>query len=231
MTLVWLAVDRGNGERGLLSATGGDDGYSPGMNELLRGLEEELFATADARGLPITLPLWDLVDISAISFAELWGGFDMQIAQASQRYGADAVLVGRVQLTQFGTRVQWTLVRDRERHVFVGNDVASGIHWLADQFASQYATVGGARGTRITVSNVGSLDDYGRVMRFLGSVSVLESVDVETFEDRMLTLRVAARGDASVLERTLSLGEVIAPVRRSFGDAPGNGTLAFEVVR
>lgn len=231
LTLVWLAVDRGDGERGVLSSTGSDDSESPEMVELLERLEEELLATAETRGLPVTLPLWDLVDISAISFAELWGGFDQQIAQASRRYSADAVLIGRIQLTQFGTRAQWTLVRDRERRVFVGSDIASGVHWLADQFASEFASVGGARSTRITISNVGSLADYGRVMRFLDGVSVLESVDVETYEEQVLTLRIAARGDSSVLERTLSLGEVIAPVRRSFGDSLSSGALAFEVVR
>lgn len=231
LTLIWLAVDRGSGERGVLASTGSDDAYTPEMADLLERFEEELREAADARGLPITLPLWDLIDINAISFAELWGGFDLQIAQASRRYGADAVLVGRVQQTQFGTRVNWTLVRDRERRPFVSGNVASGIHWLADQFASIYASVGGARSTRITVSGVGSLADYGRVMRFLDSVDALESVDVETLEDSVLTLRVAARGDASVLERVLTLGEVLAPVQRRFGDEIGTGALAFSVVR
>lgn len=231
LTLVWLAVDRGNGERGVLSASIDDDGYSAAMADLLAQLEEELFAAADARGLPIALPLWDLVDINALSFAELWGGFNLQVLEASRRYGADAVLVGRVQLTEFGPRVQWTLLRDRQRRTFVSRDVASGLHWVADRFASEFASVGGARSTRLTVSNVGTMADYGRVMRFLGSVSVLDSVDVETYEDSVLTLRVAARGDANVLERTLALGEVLAPVQRSFGDSASDGALAFEVAR
>lgn len=231
LTLVWLAVDRGNGERGVLSATLDDEGYSAGMAELLAQLEEDLFTTADARGLPIALPLWDLVDINAISFAELWGGFNLQIVEASRRYGADAVLVGRIQLTEFGPRAQWTLLRDRQRRMFVSRDVPSGVDWLADQFASEFASIGGTRSSRITVTDVGTLAEYGRVMRFLDSVSLLETVDVETFEDSVLTLRVAARGDADVLERTLSLGEVLAPVQRSFGDGPGDGTLTFEIAR
>lgn len=231
LTLVWLAVDRGEGERGVLSATGSDGGESDEMTELLETLEDELRETARARGLPITLPLWDLEDINALSFAELWGGFDLQIAEASERYGADAVLVGRIELTEFGTRAQWTLLRGRERRVFVSSDVANGVHWVADQFASEFASVGGARNARITVSDVGSLADYGRVMRFLDSVSVLETVDVETLEDSVLTLRVAARGDTSVLERVLTLDNVLAPVQRGFGDSASGDTLAFEVVR
>lgn len=231
LTLVWLAVDRGNGERGVLSATLDNEGYGAGMTELLAQLEEDLFTTADARGLPIALPLWDLVDINALSFAELWGGFNLQIVEASRRYGADAVLVGRVQLTEFGPRAQWTLLRDRQRRMYVSRDIASGVHWVADQFASEFASIGGTRNARITVANVGTLAEYGRVMRFLDSVSLLETVDVETFEESVLTLRVAARGDADVLERTLSLGEVLAPVQRSFGDGASNGTLAFEVAQ
>ena len=55
---------------------------------------------------------------------------------------------------------------------------------------------------------------------------MLESVDVESFDNGTLRLRVAARGDARVLERVLALGGVLRPSR-----AGGSvGSLAFEVV-
>jgi len=51
-------------------------------------------------------------------------------------------------------------------------------------------------------------------------------VDVESLDNGMLRLRVAARGDARVLERVLALGGVLRPAA-----ATGSlGSLAFEVI-
>jgi len=54
---------------------------------------------------------------------------------------------------------------------------------------------------------------------------VLERVDVESFGNGTLTLRVAARGDALVLGRVLALGGVLRPAAVGL-----SGPLAFEVV-
>jgi hypothetical protein len=55
--------------------------------------------------------------------------------------------------------------------------------------------------------------------------SVLESVDVESFDNGTLRLRVAARGDARVLERVLALGGVLRPAAA----ATAFGSLNFEI--
>jgi hypothetical protein len=78
----------------------------------------------------------------------------------------------------------------------------------------------------LTVLDVLTAADYGRVMSYLERQSVLESVDVESYGDGTLRLRVAARGDARLLERVLALGGVLRPAV-----AVGSlGSLTFEVV-
>ncbi len=67
-------------------------------------------------------------------------------------------------------------------------------------------------------------------MSYLETLSVLQSVDVESLERGVLTLRVAARGDAQVLERVLALGGVLAPAGGSSGVQPPGG-LVFRVAR
>ncbi|HET7133897.1 MAG TPA: hypothetical protein VFJ95_16695, partial [Gammaproteobacteria bacterium] len=75
----------------------------------------------------------------------------------------------------------------------------------------------------------GSPADYGRVMSYLESLSVLQSVDVESLERGALNLRVNARGGSQVLERVLALGGVLTPA--SGGAAPPGGALTFKVNR
>jgi hypothetical protein len=76
------------------------------------------------------------------------------------------------------------------------------------------------------VVGVASSADYGRVLSYLEQQSVLQSVDVESFENGVLDLRVASRGDARVLERTLALGGVLRPTVTAAG-----GSAVFEIVR
>lgn len=181
------------------------------MSQYMQGLTDTLERIADERGLPVALPLMDLQDLNAISFPEIWGDFDAQILAASQRYRADAVLVARLSVSQFGTRAQWTLLRNGMRQVGVGTSLDDGLNWLADRYADEFSVVGGARTERIQVQGVESLADYGRVLTYLEKLSILQSVDVDSFDGDVLNLRVTTRGDQSVLRRVLTLGAVLVP--------------------
>ena len=210
LTLLWIAVDFGDGQRALMGATATTDG-SAELAELMTQLREELDVVASERGLPITYPLLDLEDRAAIGFAEVWGGFEGLISAASERYSADGVLVGRVAVTNFGPEVRWSFLADGRSSAVLGSDARGGVDWLADQYAAEYSTIGGARITHIAVLDVTGLDEYGRVMSYLESLSLLQSVDVEGFDGTTLRLRVAARGDDRVVERVLTLGGVLLP--------------------
>ena len=48
------------------------------------------------RGLPIVMPLMDLIDNEQVVLSDFWGYFPEQIQQASQRYFADTIVVMRV---------------------------------------------------------------------------------------------------------------------------------------
>jgi hypothetical protein len=229
LTLLWVAADDGLGGRALLGAndTGDSEGArSPAMATLLNTLRADLVAVADERGLPIALPLLDLEDLGGVTFADVWGGFEDRVTAASQRYRADAVLIGRVRPGVTGHEVQWLFLRGTERRALVGGALRDGLDAAADAYAAELSTIGAASATLIRVLDVASSADYGRVMSYLEQQSVLQAVDVEGLANGVLDLRVAARGDARVLERILALGGVLRPAASA-----GSGPLVFEVVR
>jgi hypothetical protein len=228
LTLLWVAVDDGAGGRALLSAgeaAACDSPTTPRMSELTDAVREEIVAAADERGLPIAWPLLDLQDLSAVTCTDVWGGFDDEIVAASARYRADAVLIGRVRPATFGNEVEWLFVHGVDRQSLALAGVRDGVDAAADRYAADLATVGGASLTLLTVNNVLTPADYGRVLSYLERQSVLESVNVESLDNGTLRLRVAARGDARVLERVLSLGGVLRPAAA----ASSFGSLTFEV--
>ena len=236
-TLVWIAADLGGGQRSEIMADtitpprrAGEILGAPAFplaeeaRQTFDVILDELVTAADERGLPIVLPLLDEQDRTQVRFADVWGGFDQFVAQAAERYAVDAVLIGRVAVTTFGLEVRWTLLRGELRQTAVTPDIRSGIDWLADQFASQFITVGGASLTRITVHGIESWADFGRVLEYLQSVSVIESasVNVESWSRGSLLIRLAARGDDAALRQVLELGGRLRAVPEPGGGAaPG----------
>ena len=231
LTLIWIAVDDGAGGRALLGANDtpqlGLEPTPPGMTERLAALRKELLAVADERGLPVTLPLLDLQDLNTVTFADVWGGFEDRVAAASARYRADAMLIGRVRPGVAGNEIEWLLVSGAERRALEGLGLRDGLDAAGDRFAAQFATLGGGGAAAITVLNVQTSADYGRVVSYLEQQSALQSVDVDSFDNGVLNLRVTARGDAGVLGRILALGGVLRPAA---GERAA-GALVFEIAR
>lgn len=238
-TLLWIAIDNGGGERVLLSDGGiGVDGLadsaavgvSPETAELAEAIREEIKTVADERALPVRFPLLDLEDLASVTSTDIWGAFVDEIEAASARYGADAILIGRISANTFGNNVQWTLVHQGERSVFSGTEVAEGLHWVADRYVQAYSFVGGARTVRIVVRDVASEDDYLRVASYLEGLSALQSVDWVSWDAGQLTFRASARGDIAVLEQMLGLGRVLRLDETRSSSVADNNTLVLTLV-
>jgi len=231
LTLLWLAIDTGRGERGILAAGEAMTDISPEFLELQANFRDQLSSVAEERGLPLSLPLMDLQDMSALSYIDIVGGFTDQLSKASIRYGADAVLTGLARVTRSGVNVQWTLLKDGGRFALGGTLMRDGLNRLADLYAAEFSTFGGVRTTLITVLGIETLEDYGRVMRYLESLSLLEAVGVEEFVDGALSIRVYARGGTTVLERVLALGNILTPAVVPLDQVANNTQLAFTLTR
>jgi len=143
LTLLWIAIDAGGGERVLLSDAGigadalGDTagvvGVRPETVELAAAIREEIQRVADERGLPIRFPLLDLEDLTSVTAADIWGTFVEPIEAASARYGADAILIGRISTDPFGTSVRWTLVDRGEVTTYGGSGFADLLDSVTDE--------------------------------------------------------------------------------------------------
>jgi len=107
--------------------------------------------------------------------------------------------------------------------------VRDGLDAIADLYAADLSVVGGAATTLISVLDVSSAADYGRVMSYLESLSVLQSVDVDGLDRGVLSLRINARGGAQVLQRVLALGGVLSPA--TSGSGQSGSALAFRINR
>lgn len=211
-TLLWIAVEDTYDGRTVLATGEADTGFEheAPLAMLLSDMREALAQTAALRGLPYMLPVMDLTDIAAVDFADIWDVDLDALNQASLRYEVDAIAVARVRTSEFGMSVEWMMPTSEGRRLLLGNTLEDGVDWLADQYAGQFGVVGGLRPIQLRISGVLSLRDYGAVMSYLDSISVLERIDVRSYHNGLLTLQASSRGDDAIVARVLGLSNVLA---------------------
>ena len=213
LTLVWLAVDWGQGEREIIGADDpereADDARSIDRNRLLR---ERVQETASRRGIPIAFPLLDTEDLQNVSFTDIWGGFDDQLLLASRRYQANSILVGRVRANAIH-RNRWTFHFGGIQEEWTG-EPENTVHLLADALAAEFAFSGNAPVEIVSLNVVGidSVRAFGTVQQYLASLSLIEQFEVHTVNGDEIRYEVRLRGGAARLRRALEISEILMSV-------------------
>lgn len=208
LTLVWLAVDWGQGDREIVA--GGDPVLGVGSDDEDRNgvLRERLEAAAQRRGLPILFPLLDTQDLEQVSSSDVWGGFDETLLEASRRYGTSSILVGRVRANA-ATRGRWSYYSATQRLEWSGapEDVVAA---LAETFAEEFAYAGGSvESVTLTVSGVDSVAAYGRVQSLLGGLNVIDSYRLHSVAGADMSFEVEVRGGSERLAAALDFSGVL----------------------
>ncbi len=184
---------------------------------------------AEARGLPITIPVGDFDDVTGVNVSELWGGFAEPIAKASQRYPVDSVLVLRSQ----GDQIRWTLYDQSPSSILVSqraprsgtasgdNAIAATIDSITDYYSSKSAVVvtgESSDGIVMKVVNINSASDFFRLESALRKLNSVAGSEIKRIQGNALTLRLhllaskeAFEKEASSIAQLVELQEPINP--------------------
>ena len=210
VTLVWLAVDWGQGDREIVAADDPDKNRAAGRSiDRDRLLRERVLAMAEQRGLPVIFPLMDLMDQRNVSFSDIWGGFNEQLLAASARYEADSILVGRIKASS-SQRNRWSYFFAGEERVWNGEpELVIGL--VADQLADEFAIRGDAplESVELLVAGIDSVAAYGEMQNLLASTSVIENFAIGEVSGDVIRYRVEALGGIERLRRALQFGGLI----------------------
>lgn len=215
--VVWIALRDDGQPRAVLDAAG------------IANRAATVAAVADARGLPFTFPAAD----ELASFNQVWAGNFPGIENASRRYNADIIVVGRVGKENGRWLGRWALINSAGGiEEWVGNAdslnqvLAAGIDELADREVQRFGSQGNtAQELHLRVSGVDSLDAYGRVLGYLRGLNTVRSTQVESAEGDRLTLRLHVEGDPATVARLIGSGNVLRE------QAEGQAGLSYVLVR
>jgi hypothetical protein len=220
LTLVWLAVDWGLGEREIVGADDPErrpgDARSIDRNQLLR---ERIQDVAGRRGLPVAFPLLDIEDMTNVSFSDVWGGFDDPVLFASARYAATSVLVGRIRPDDLEPP-HWTWYFGGQRLDWVGvaEDV---VGTLADSLAAEFVIDPNQSidSIRLTISGINSVVAYGRLQQFMENLRVIDKLMVNTVTADKIIYEVEVQGGVDRLSNALASSGLLEPVQSGAIDA------------
>lgn len=205
-TLLWLAIEDG-GERYILGSDRNND------------WSDHVLSHAQRRGVPVLLPLMDLEDRRNTRIGDIWGGFSKSLRTASNRYQPDEVMIGKI--FRIGSRwnSRWTLVTTAGEKTWsargksASGAIASGLNGLANFMAARYSVrlSGQLSRYRLLINNVNTLQDYADIKRYLGGISLISKLQLDSVEPVSVTYSMDLRGGVTALKQVLGLEQKLLP--------------------
>ncbi|WP_045480546.1 DUF2066 domain-containing protein [Vibrio owensii] len=170
---------------------------------------------AQARGLPITMPVGDFDDVTGVNVSDLWGDFVDPISQASQRYPVDAVLIVRVQ----GDKIRWTLYDQspaqlseskqspRSGSASGANAIPAMVGGIADYYAKKSAVVVSSKSSEaidVKVLSVSSAMDFFELENSLTKLSSVAGAEIKRIQGNEVTLTIHLLASQQAFEQEVS---------------------------
>ncbi|MEH0713713.1 DUF2066 domain-containing protein [Vibrio owensii] len=170
---------------------------------------------AQARGLPITMPVGDFDDVTGVNVSDLWGDFVDPISQASQRYPVDAVLIVRVQ----GDKIRWTLYDQspaqlseskqspRSGSASGANAIPAMVGGIADYYAKKSAVVVSSKSSEaidVKVLSVSSAMDFFELENSLTKLSSVAGAEIKRIQGNQVTLTIHLLASQQAFEQEVS---------------------------
>ena len=218
-TIAWVAMDRG-GDRRIL---GGDE--SGDLQDVLR-------RASRTAGLPLLFPLMDLEDQRAVSSSDIWGGFRGPVVDASERYDAEAVLVGRVARRGDGWRMRWAMFWEGDSHEWTveAPDLEAGLADAVNQGVTQLASLHArvpdpdAVGSfTLRVQDINDLRGYGEVAQYLAGLRDVDAVEPVRVGEREVDFRLRIQGLTDRTLERLRSGRMLTEVEDASGNDDADG--------
>nr|WP_235004389.1 DUF2066 domain-containing protein [Photobacterium malacitanum] len=207
--LVWM-VDSDGQQRNIL--------WDQSTNALVNDTKQ----AADSRGLPLTFPVGDITDATAVNVSDLWGNFIDPIAAASHRYHANGLLLVKAQQQPDGTvSLNWQFYPQQPSKIATADTqpitgTASGtlaqtstqmINKVTDYLANKYAVVlGGVAGGKVNieVDNIQSTEDFFALEKMLNNLTTVGSANAMRIKGNSVIFQLNLQGSEQAFRQEIS---------------------------
>ena len=215
--LVWMVLQNSAGEREFLTV-----GSNPEIVKVMQDF-------AAARGLPIIFPVLDFEDRKSLSENIAWNLDEAAISSASERYGADSILAGRLHFTASGELVGlWQFRFQEETDVFDGFDselksyLYDPLNRITTQLAGYFAILpesidGGT--VRLRIDGIKNLNDYSSLLNYVENLGLAATVTTAEVDGERIELQLSLVGDTRQLYEQIALDRDLLPIYNTLEDS------------
>ncbi|MFL2856027.1 MAG: DUF2066 domain-containing protein [Pseudohongiellaceae bacterium] len=225
--LVWMVLQNAAGERAMLT---------PDTNVQIVNYMQNF---ASERAIPIIFPVLDFEDRQNLSEDSVWALEEEAIIAASERYGADSILTGRLHFTASGELVGlWQFIFQGQAEVFDGFDedlyayLYAPLDRITNQLASYFALVPEAttqQVVRLRVEGVSDLSAYSALLTYVSGLGLVDTVSMAALDGERLELELGLVGDSDQLFELIALDRDLLPIQSS--QAGSRGVLHYRWTR
>jgi hypothetical protein len=182
---------------------------------------------AEQRGLPIILPMMDMMDINKVSVNDIVMMTLPTLQSAAKRYNSDAVLIVRVFKNPNDFFIQSKLVMGAvqwswDLHGKSLDEVTANLFThVSDVLAGRYATVvsNSVQSQLILkIVNITEPDDFGTMMEYISHLTPVADVEPVRIDGDTVSLKISLRGSKDALIQALSIGQKLEPIAGGNGD-------------
>ncbi len=225
-TLLWIVVQDELEEKQLL-------GTSSDTSDILVLLHE----AADARGLPLLLPLLDIDDLRAVSIDDVWNMNIEKLLEASARYQSESILLVRIFRTLGGDVLGKStyMLRDQALTLeafeeplesFVSDSIALSTNELSAYYAILLSGTQSNLEVRLTVEGIEGVEDYAGLLNYVSELADVNSFKVVSVDNQTIELALSTGGQIRQLVETIALNRNMLPVSEVLRDE-NNVTMSY----
>ena len=215
--LVWMVLQNSAGDREFLTV-----GSNPEIVKVMQDF-------AAARGLPIIFPVLDFEDRRSLSENIAWNLDEAAISSASERYGADSILAGRLHFTASGELVGlWQFRFQEETDVFDGFDselksyLYDPLNRITTQLAGYFAilpeSIDGDT-VRLRIDGIKNLNDYSSLLNYVENLGLVATVSTAEVYGERIELQLSLVGDTRQLYEQIALDRDLLPIYNTLEDS------------
>jgi len=215
--LVWMVLQNSAGDREFLTT-----GSNPEIVKVMQDF-------AAARGLPIIFPVLDFEDRRTLSENIVWNLDEAAISSASERYGADSILAGRLHFTASGELVGlWQFQFQDEADVFDGFDselksyLYDPLNRITTQLAGYFAIIPesiGGETIRLRVDGIKNLNAYSALLNYVENLGLVSTVTTAEVDGERIELQLSLVGDTRQLYEQIALDRDLLPINNTLQDS------------
>jgi len=215
--LVWMVLQNSAGDREFLTV-----GSNPEIVKVMQDF-------AAARGLPIIFPVLDFEDRRTLSENIVWNLDEAAISSASERYGADSILAGRLHFTASGELVGlWQFQFQDEADVFDGFDselksyLYDPLNRITTQLAGYFAIIPESidgETIRLRVDGIKNLNAYSALLNYVENLGLVSTVTTAEVDGERIELQLSLVGDTRQLYEQIALDRDLLPINNTVQDS------------